>query len=300
MDAGSTDGTLDLLRNTPSITRWQSAPDKGQADAINRGFAQATGTIYGWLNCDDLYVPGALRLVADYFIRHPDILFLYGDALAIDMRGRSYGLRINVRAGDAKMLANDGDFVVQPAAFWRAILWDLVGPLDEELNYTLDYEWFLRVAQRVPLHYLPVCLAKERLYGFTKTGTGYHRRTKEITAVAIRHEGNGLPYRFRAEAAALHVADAFTAYRAGDTTQSHYHLGMAYRLGTQGRDDTDLQVQNKLEPENARHPYGLGFLKFLLYLIVVGVLGKPGIITLRLWANRLLSWRTPQYPTFPS
>ena len=59
VDGGSTDGTLEILRRHPHVV-WSSEPDEGQADALNKGFARARGTVLGWLNADDRYLPGAV------------------------------------------------------------------------------------------------------------------------------------------------------------------------------------------------------------------------------------------------
>src|SRR5215210_1094117 len=78
MDGGSADGTMDVL--VPYLDRFAhvtSARDKGQSDAIHRGFARSTGEIMGYLNSDDMLAPGTLWFVADYFERHPDVDVVY-------------------------------------------------------------------------------------------------------------------------------------------------------------------------------------------------------------------------------
>lgn len=123
IDGGSTDGTLDILRRYEGRLRWISEPDGGQADAINKGMRLATGDILAWMNSDDLYAPGALRVAGEYFAAHPETMFLYGDALAIDEHDASHGIRVHVRAADADYLVNTGDPIVQPASFWRREVW---------------------------------------------------------------------------------------------------------------------------------------------------------------------------------
>src|SRR5438270_9856514 len=73
MDGGSSDGTLDILRKYENRLRWQSAPDRGQSDAINKGLRQAAGDVVGWLNSDDLLIPGALSRIAAVFAAHPEV-----------------------------------------------------------------------------------------------------------------------------------------------------------------------------------------------------------------------------------
>lgn len=209
IDGGSTDGTLGILRKYEDKLTWISEPDGGQADAINKGFQRATGDILGWVNSDDLYVPGAIRAVVEHFQAHPEDSFIYGDAEALDESGKSYGIRTHVKQGGWKELVGELDFIVQPASFWRAEVWRQCGELDEALHYTLDYEYWMRAANQFPPRYIPVLLAKERLYAAAKTFSGAVTRMEEIEMVARRHGGDGLPYNYRAEAAANYALRGF-------------------------------------------------------------------------------------------
>jgi glycosyltransferase involved in cell wall biosynthesis len=207
VDGGSTDGTLDVLTTYQSHLRWISEADRGQAEAINKGFKKASGQIVCWLNADDEYVPDTFSQVANYFSRHPEARFLYGDAETVDETGRAYGRRGNVRPANFQDLASQGDFIVQPAAFWRADLLNEVGLLDETLRYCLDYEYWLRVSQKYPLHYLPVTLARERFHAQAKTTQATLRRIQEIEAVARRYGNPQIPRRFQAEQTAVYLAE---------------------------------------------------------------------------------------------
>ncbi len=209
IDGGSTDGTLEILQRYTGRLTWLSEADQGQAHAINKGFEMATGDIVGWLNADDELAPGALAAVADFFSRYPEARLVYGEALTIDERGRSYGRRGNVKPTNFAELAAEGDFIVQPAAFWRANLLAEVGYLDESLHYCLDYEYWLRVAQKYPLHYLPVMLAKERIHAGAKSSYLNWQRLGELQQIAQRYSGSTLPRNFQAEQAALYLVEAF-------------------------------------------------------------------------------------------
>lgn len=271
IDGGSTDGTVELLQTLPYPLQWISEPDQGQAAAINKGFARAKGEIWGWLNSDDLYAPGAIRSVVNLFLAHPNVMLIYGDALAIDAHNRSYGLRANVKPCDRHLLVQRGDHIVQPAVFWRAELWRTIGPLDESLHFALDYEYWMRAAQRYPLFYLPVCLAMERLHGQSKTATGHLTRIQEIYTVARRYGGLGIPYHFRAEAATLYIWQAIQEWRKGNWTGARHYLANGLHL---------------------RPP----LLKFLAYLSGIMLFGLRSLARLRLWANRARSWRRPCWP----
>src|SRR5258706_6083465 len=94
VDGGSTDGSVDIIRRYEDrLTYWVSEPDRGQADAINKGLARATGEIRAYLNSDDLYLPGALLRVAAEYRAHPDADIICGVCRVIDEHGRMVGQR---------------------------------------------------------------------------------------------------------------------------------------------------------------------------------------------------------------
>ena len=215
IDGGSTDGTLEILKRYEDHVRWISEPDCGQGDAINKGFRQATGSILAWLNADDLFTSGALKTVVAHFQANPQSYFVYGDSLAINEKGRSYGRRAHVAPCNFETLLNKGDFIVQPSAFWRAELWRDVGELDVNWRYVLDYDYWLRAAQKYDLFYVPRFFSKERLYASAKTFSGGLERIDELEQMARRYGGAGIAANFRPEAAAVYVDDAWTALKHG-------------------------------------------------------------------------------------
>jgi glycosyltransferase involved in cell wall biosynthesis len=85
-DAGSDDGTLDWLPKDPRVKAFVEK-DQGMYDAINRGFRKSSGEILAWLNCDEQYLPGALKAVAEFFARHPDTDVVFGDVIMVDSKG---------------------------------------------------------------------------------------------------------------------------------------------------------------------------------------------------------------------
>jgi glycosyltransferase involved in cell wall biosynthesis len=145
VDGGSTDGTLDILRRYENRLRWLSEPDRGQADAINKGFKQTTGDIVAWLNSDDLYLPGVLTQVAEFFYQHPEIDIVYGDYHLIDPTGRLLLTRREIPF-DYNILLYGLNYIGQPTVFFRRHVFDRAGYLDENLYYGLDWEYWLRLA----------------------------------------------------------------------------------------------------------------------------------------------------------
>lgn len=215
IDGASTDNTLKLLGKYQTQLTWISEPDRGQTEAINKGLKLATGDIVCWLNADDEFMPGALHWVAAYFSQHPEAMLVYGQAEAIDETGRFYGYRGNIRPTNHEELVTLGDFIVQPAAFWRAKLLAEVGLLDESLTYCMDYEYWLRVSCKYPLLHVPIPLARERFHSSAKTTQATLERIQEIESVARRYGSSGIPSRFRAERTAIYFSETLRQLRLG-------------------------------------------------------------------------------------
>ena len=217
MDGGSTDNTVDVLRSFGPRLRWVSRRDRGQSDAINRGFAQTTGDVLGWLNSDDTYARGALRAAAEFFAAHPDVEMVYGDADFIDARGERIGRCAHVEPTfSRRRLLHYCDFIVQPAAFFRRGAFEAVGGLDPTLNWAMDYDLWLKFAEaRFKVAYLPRVLANYRWLGDSKSAAGGWGRLREIDLVARRHGARRTPAYFRLERVNLHLAEARSALRHG-------------------------------------------------------------------------------------
>jgi len=167
-DGGSTDGTIELLKRYEGGLRWVSESDLGQAQAVNRGIQATSGEVIGWLNSDDVYEPGALEIVCEYFESQPDVDVLYGAARQIDPDDRPLG-PYYTEEWDLEWL-KEQCFICQPAAFFHRRMVQQHGLLDERLRYCLDYEYWLRLALGgARFVYLPQVLAASRLYTDTKT-----------------------------------------------------------------------------------------------------------------------------------
>jgi glycosyltransferase involved in cell wall biosynthesis len=167
VDGGSTDGTLDILRSYGGRLRFTVGPDKSPADAIHRGFQQATGEIFAWLNADDTYLPGAVRAGVDYLREHTDIDVVYGEGFWIDEAGAVIS-RYPTLPFDAKTLARDC-FICQPASFMRAASYHRCG-LDPESTQSFDYDLWIRMAkQNFRFASIPQYLANSRMHPGAKT-----------------------------------------------------------------------------------------------------------------------------------
>ncbi len=187
MDGGSTDATERILEPYRTRLHFVSQPDNGQADAINRGVARTRGTIVGFLNADDTYLPGAVSAAVEGFAAHPDAAVVYGDAIYIDeddQRLAPYPVESFERARLARRC-----IICQPAAFIRRDALAAVGGLDAMLRFALDYDLWIRLAERYPMVRIERPLAASRLHGNAKTIKETAQAMRETMAVLKRHYG---------------------------------------------------------------------------------------------------------------
>ena len=217
MDGGSTDGTVGVLKSFGPRLQWVSQKDAGQSDAINRGFARVgrgePDEVLGWLNSDDTYAPGAFRAVADFFTAHPEVDLVYGDATYTDPAGRHIARCVHVEPYSKHRLFLYGDYIVQPAAFFRRRAFDAVGGIDASIHWAMDYDLWLRMAAAgAKFAYLPKVLANFRWLVENKTATGAWGRLDEIVSI-LRRQGHGPPAYIQLERCRQHAADAVGALR---------------------------------------------------------------------------------------
>lgn len=167
MDGGSTDGTLDILRKYEHSLHWESGPDRGTADAVNRGFALGKGDILAFLNADDLYHPRAVSTAVQSLCENPDASGVYGDAWWIDESGARIA-PYPVRDFDRALLEREC-FICQPASFFRRSPFESVGGLDPDFNLTFDYDFWLRLTRTFSMVRIDATLADSRMHRANKT-----------------------------------------------------------------------------------------------------------------------------------
>jgi glycosyltransferase involved in cell wall biosynthesis len=187
IDGGSTDGSLDLLRRyEPFLDFCRSAPDRGQSDALNTGMSRATGTLAGWVNSDDTYLPGALGAVGRAFAL-PGVAWVAGACRILASNGTTRVVAPNHDAPLGEWLFMTQ--IAQPASFWALDLWRRAGGLDETLHFSMDRDLFLRylLAGARPSA-IPDELALFRLHDASKSEAQKNRfRWESATRIVPRY-----------------------------------------------------------------------------------------------------------------
>jgi glycosyltransferase involved in cell wall biosynthesis len=201
VDGGSTDGSVEIIKKyqgrggvTPPLQRhpihwWVSEPDKGQTDAINKGFERAQGQILAWLNSDDTYEPGAVSAAVKFLLDHPQVGMVYGDCNFIDENGNVIG-KFWAAQTDYRLLRQGYVHIPQQTMFFRAELWKQVGPLDPSFYFAMDYDLWTRLAARTELKYVPQTWANFRLHTTGKTIVADDRCWPEMIRVHYRDGGS--------------------------------------------------------------------------------------------------------------
>ena len=169
VDGGSSDDTVNIIRKYEDrLAWWVSEKDRGQTDAINKGFARARGGILAWLNSDDTYEPGAVAAAARYLQEHPEVGMVYGDCNYINEHGEVVG-KFRSTQTSYRLLRRGYTHIPQQTMFFRAELWRQVGPLDPSFYFAMDYDLWTRLAARAEIRYLPRTWANFRLHNSAKT-----------------------------------------------------------------------------------------------------------------------------------
>ena len=221
VDDGSTDGSVDVIRRYEDrLAWWMAQENAGQAAALNRGFARATGEVLSFLSSDDTLLPGTVGRVVQAFEAEPDLLMVYGDVLITDEHSEVVE---HHASGEWQLptMARTVYTVHQPASFFTRRAWELAGPFDERSWGLFDIEFGLRLAAAGRALHLHEPLATFRLHPASKQLSRHARMGEECLRLAHEFfESPELPESLRPYArdarATLHRRAALNFAAAGD------------------------------------------------------------------------------------
>lgn len=209
-DGGSTDNTIEIIKKYDELIKngsfpikckniafsWWSHKDKGQADALNQGFAVAQGTILAWINSDDFYEAGAFQKVADVFQKNEDIDIVYGDGYTVvdsaDMKTSVLTPKI-----DYRRLLFHGCEIFQPSTFFTKKSFMKAGGIDDSLHYSFDYNLWLAILKKGKAFHINEYLSDFRLWPQSKTSSSQAKFIEEEKIILKKHTSSLFgPYYF--------------------------------------------------------------------------------------------------------
>lgn len=185
-DAASTDNSAEIIKKyEKQLFYWVSEKDKGQADAINKGFAKSTGEILMWLNSDDILMPNVLHFIAEQYFEKGDGIY-FGNCIHFQENplGNLHANGSNVLLYSNSIALELADTIIQPSSFWSRKVWLQTGNLDDNFHFGFDWEWFLR-AKNKKISFYPInkTISMYRIHDAHKSGTGGVKRQEELLKI---------------------------------------------------------------------------------------------------------------------
>jgi glycosyltransferase involved in cell wall biosynthesis len=169
---------------------WISEKDRGQTDALNKGFRRSTGDILAYLCADDLYEPTIFSFVRDYFTQYPNVEMIYGGCTFLEENGKPLRTKKAVPFSREELLRRN--IIWQPTVFFRRSVWEKVGEFNESLQYAMDYEYWLRAARVCNIAAVDRKLARYRWQMESKTISREREQLSEGYRVATQFGGGGI------------------------------------------------------------------------------------------------------------
>ncbi len=190
IDGRSQDKTIKILKRYqkkyPEKLTWISEKDKGQTEAINKGLKLAKGEILTYLNSDDLYEKNTLTEAVDFFKKNPQAKIIYGQGKFINEKGRYLG-NYKTQHPDFNSLFKEC-VISQPTVFFTKEVYEKIGEFDENFNYAMDYDYWIRMVKKYQFYYAEKVIAYTRLHKNSKTSQS-EQVFKEILKVLKKNYG---------------------------------------------------------------------------------------------------------------
>ena len=193
IDGASTDDTAAVVARYAGRLTFVSEPDRGQSEAINKGFQRARGRYVAWLNSDDVFLPGAISAAVAALDANPDAGAVYGEGYQIDEAGNVISRFEVTQQFNLWKLLNVSDYILQQTVFFRRSIFEEIGWVDEALHYGMDWELLMRIGLRYPVIYVPHYMGAIREYPTAKSFAGGAKRARELAGIMRAHTGKRFP-----------------------------------------------------------------------------------------------------------
>ncbi len=210
VDGASTDNTVEIIKKYEELFKkkmwsvkckgisykWVSEPDKGQTDALNKGIRMAQGEIIGWLNSDDTYCKDAIKKVVEGFLKSPEGDIVYGIANYINENDKILDTHFPKRYLQMSDFKYE-NLVIQPEVFFKKFLVSKIGYFNEDLNYVMDYDFWIRAMKNgIKFKYIPEILANFRIRKESKSFG--NNPSCYVESLAVQYDYFGLkPFLFK-------------------------------------------------------------------------------------------------------
>jgi hypothetical protein len=198
-DGGSNDGTVEIIKQFAkkysTIIKWTSEKDNGQAEAINKGLKKATGEILTYINADDIYEKGALKMVGKYFTEGPSTLWLAGKGSVINAEGKEILRPVTFYKNllltiNHYLLLKVVNYLIQPSVFLSRHAYQKYGPFSGISAFVTEYDLWLKLAKLQKPVVINRNLSKFRIEKDTKTKNMFQKLLKEDERILKKHTGN--------------------------------------------------------------------------------------------------------------
>ena len=192
LDGGSTDSTLEILAKYQDKLTLISEKDNGQVDAINKGIKLSKGEIIAYLNSDDIYYPGTLNYIGNYFSSRSDVMAVTGRCKRIDKDDVEIDKFITLYKNFWLNYLNDKtiylqQFISQPSTFWRRDIVDEIGYFDPQYKYAMDYDYWIRISKKYKIHFINQYLAGFRVHNQSITGQTNNKHLDEAAFITKQY-----------------------------------------------------------------------------------------------------------------
>ena len=192
IDGGSTDGSVEIIKKYEKyLTYWVSEKDKGQTQAINKGFQKSTGKIMAWLNSDDTYLPDTFYKIMKNIKQNPEADLIFGNIYFINENDKRIG-ELRFTEFDFDTLIYEGGNLHQTGTFWARKIYEKVGELNSNYKFCMDYDFFCRAAKVGKLCHMRDFFANFRIHANAKSSTINHIGHIEHKEIMMRYIPKGM------------------------------------------------------------------------------------------------------------
>lgn len=191
IDGGSTDGTVEIIKKYEAqLTYWISEPDKGQSDALNKGFSKATGELFYWINSDDYLVPNVLHKIGRYnWTKNLGAVVGIGHIINLNKQVIYTPKYYDPITTKDLFEWNDGKDFMQPACFFTKTAWDNCGPLNSELYFCMDVDLWIKISKKFKIQRINEVIAHAYGHEEAKTTSEEDRMRLETYLMIASHGG---------------------------------------------------------------------------------------------------------------